>query len=393
MTTPQAIRQLNERRVLAALFRSNGMSRADLARTLRLTRSTTGYLVQSLIGAGLIREKAGEIPENEGKLGRPGISVEIAPDGAFFIGADIGVDRIRAVAIDLSATLRHSATRAFAGHGCTPVGAAEVTAELVREILGRLPPGSAVQGLSVAIPGFLAADGRSYHAALLGWHGVDIVAVLRQRLGTALPILVENDANAFAFEETYLQAQDASDTLVVLIENGVGGGIISGGRIHRGRLRGAGEIGHMRVGEEGYVFDPERPGRFESFVGKEALLARCRYYGGPYKDVECVAAAFIRGEAAARRALGDWGRWLARGLSILASVLEPQKIILGGSVGSLYDHVADDVQALVAAALPEGYPMPSIAKSKSSEAGPAVGGTYLLHQAMLSMEDQFSVPL
>ncbi|MET0527076.1 MAG: ROK family transcriptional regulator [Microvirga sp.] len=392
MTTPQAIRQLNERRVLGALFRSKGMSRAELARTFNLTRSTTGYLVQDLINAGLLRERLDDIPENEGKLGRPGILVEIAPDGAFFVGADIGVDRIRAVAIDLSATLRHEASRPFVGRGCTPEDAAAVTAEVVRDVRGRLSEGSAVRGLSVAIPGFLAADERSYHASLLGWHGVDIVRVLGEHLGTELPILVENDANAFAFEETYLQGEDASDALVVHIENGVGGGIISGGRIHRGRLRGAGEIGHMRIGEEGYVFDSQRPGRFESYVGKEALLARYRYYGGRGTGLEDLAAAVSEGEYAARRALDDWARRLAHGLSILVSVLEPQRIILGGSVGSLYDHVAAEVETLISAQLPEGYPMPTVERSKLSEAGPAVGGAYLLHQAMLSMGEQFSVP-
>src|SRR6478609_6748024 len=136
MTTPQAIRQLNERRVLGALFRSKGMSRAELARTFNLTRSTTGYLVQNLINAGLLRERLDDIPENEGKLGRPGILVEIAPDGAFFVGADIGVDGIRAVAIDLSATLRHEASRPFVGRGCTPEDAAAVTAEVVRDVRG-----------------------------------------------------------------------------------------------------------------------------------------------------------------------------------------------------------------------------------------------------------------
>lgn len=393
MTTPQAIRQLNERRVLATLFRSGSMSRAELARTLGLTRSTTGNLVQSLIGSGLVRERPDDDPETEAKVGRPGIIVEIEGDGAFFVGADIGVDRVAAVAIDLAADTRHEAVRPFEGRGCVPEAAAAMTADVVADVLRTLPPDAAVQGVSVAIPGFLAADGQAYHAALLGWHGVDIASILHRHLGGDTPILVENDANAFAFAETYKDIQEPSDVLVVLIENGVGGGLISGGRLHRGLLRGAGEIGHMRVGDEGFLFDSERPGRLETFIGKEALLARYRYCGGQPQGFEHLVQAIDEGEVAARRALEDWGYWLARGLAILASIMEPQRIVLGGSVSVLYRNVADRVETEIAAALPGGYPMPAIEMSSFSGAGPALGAAYLLHQSMLSMDGQFEVAL
>ena len=87
----------NEARALEALFHAGGLSRADLARALGLTRSTTGALVQSLLDAGLARERPdGSNPRrgNEVRVGRPGILVEIDGDGAFFLGAYVGVDWI-----------------------------------------------------------------------------------------------------------------------------------------------------------------------------------------------------------------------------------------------------------------------------------------------------------
>jgi predicted NBD/HSP70 family sugar kinase len=317
--------------------------------------------------------------------------VEIEGDGAFFVGADIGVDRVTAVAIDLNAEVRRQAKRPFDGRGCDPDDAAATASDLVADVLRSLPPRATVEGVSVAIPGFLAADGHAYHAALLGWHGVDIAGILRRHLGADRPILVENDANAFAFAETYRKVQEPSDILVVLIESGVGGGIISGGRLHRGRLRGAGEIGHMPIGEEGFVFDARRPGRFESYVGKEALIARYRHCGGVDSDFENFIAAVAAEEPAARHALDDWAHWLARGLCVLSSTLEPQRIVLGGSVSTLYRFVAERVEAELSAALPEGYPMPIVEMSSFSGAGPALGAAYLLHQTMLSMDGQFEV--
>ena len=82
---------------------------------------------------------------------------------------------------------------------------------------------------------------------------------------------------------------------------------------------------------------------------------------------------------------------VARGLAALISTLEPQQVVIGGSVGAVFPFVAEAVARDVEAALVEGYPMPVIATSAVRTAGPALGAAYLLHQAMLSMDAQFQV--
>lgn len=186
------------------------------------------------------------------------------------------MDWIQAVAIDLSATLRHEAEVRFEGQGCRPDDAAALTAGLVGEVLGRLPLRAAVEGLSIALPGFRAADGQTYHAAC--WAGTESTSWKRFDNASKRSCLSSSKTMRTPSPSRRRICRPSMPliTLVVLIENGVGGGIISAGRIHRGRLRGAGEIGHMCLGHEGCVNDRRRPGRFESFVGKEALLARCQ---------------------------------------------------------------------------------------------------------------------
>jgi predicted NBD/HSP70 family sugar kinase len=381
----------NEARALAALFRAGGMSRASLARELGLTRSTTGILVQNLAFAGLARERdsESETGEDDGEIrvGRPGIVVEIDGDGAFFLGAYFGVDRIDLVAIDLSGAIRATASRDFHGAGSTPDSAVEILVAMVDEMLAALPPGRQPCALNVALPGFLCADGQAYHAAILGWHGVNLARLLAQAIPLDIPILLENDANCVAVAETYRSAislDERDDSLVVLIENGVGGGIISGGRLHRGRLQGAGEIGHMPIGEAGFVYDAVRPGRFETFVGKDALLARYAHVGGRADTIDGFLAALGAGDPAATMAAGDWAHWLARGLISLTCVLQPGRIILAGSVSALYPVVAAQIDAAFASMLVEGYPVPGIEASSGGRDGPALGAAYLLHQALLS---------
>ena len=385
MTNPQAIRQLNESRALKTLFRYGQMSRADLARRLQLTRSTVGSIVQSLGEGGLIKEQADKANEEGARVGRPGIGTELNADGAFFVGADIGVDRISVLAVDLACRIRFEEAADFRGSARPAGEVADFTAAMVRRAVGRLPGPDRVRGFCVAVPGFPSRDGRSYNAAILGWRNVPIRELLRQRLQTS-ELLVENDANAFAVAATYTGDDWATpDVLVVLIENGVGAGIVSGGRLFRGKLGLAGEIGHLRIGQEGFVFDPQRPGRMESYVGKDALLARYRYNGGQATALPEFLEALGRNEAPATRTAADWGRWLARALANAISILGPQQVILGGSVSAVYPFVADAIEQRLAASLIEGYAMPTIELYAGHVAGPALGGAYLMHQAKLNL--------
>ncbi len=197
----------NEARALSALFRTGGLTRASLARELDLTRSTTGTLVQNLVDAGLARERESTTGnEAEPKVGRPGIVVEIAGSGVFFLGAYIGVNRIDVIAIDLSGTVRAKATRPFSGAASRPAQAMELIVALVDEVRRTLPPGARPHGLNVALPGFLDGDGETFHAAILGWHGVSLAQPISESIDLDVPVLLENDANAVAVAETYRSA-------------------------------------------------------------------------------------------------------------------------------------------------------------------------------------------
>ena len=385
----------NEARALEALFHAGGLSRAALARALGLTRSTTGALVQTLIDAGLVRDRtdgSGAFHDNETRVGRPGILVEIDGDGAFFLGSYVGVDRIVVIAVDLGGKVRARASMAFAGTGSAPSKAAYTISKLAAEVIFQLPPNARPSGLNVAVPGFLADDGVTYHAPILGWHGVNLAEFLPAALGIDLSVLLENDANAVAVAETYRCRRKegmAEDNLVVLIENGVGGGIVSGGDLYRGQLLGAGEIGHIPIGDEGFVYDAQRPGRLETYIGKDALFARYHHVGGTQTTIEGFAQAVASGEPAANTAASDWARWLARGLATLTCILQPGRIVIAGSVSVVYPFVSAQVEAYLSTFVVEGYPLPRIEMSRVGADGPALGAAYILHQSALSGDARF----
>lgn len=385
MATPRSIRYLNEIRALNALFRAGGMSRADLARHLGMNRSSIGFIVEDLLADGLARERtAAPAPGAARRTGRPGIVVELDPDGAAFLGVEIGVDHLTVVGVDLSAREIVRRTVAYPTRERPAATGVARASSLVEETIAGLGlPRARLRGVCVAVPA-LVRDGVVRNALMLGWRNVPVQALLRKRLGD-LPIRVENDANAFAFGETYAGAAARADTIAfLLIENGAGGGVVIGGQLHRGASGFAGEFGQLPVAGD----DGGGAGHLERHIGKDAVLARYRAHGAPRSaDLPHLLAALRAREPAAVRTARAWGDHLARGLVAITDVLAPGRIVLGGSVAPLYPHVADRVEAAMRAELLEGFPVPPVEVSRLGAEGAAFGGACLLHQSLFAVDE------
>jgi len=395
LATPQSVRYLNEIRALNALFRSGGMSRADLARMLGLNRSTTGHIIANLMADALVVELPnGGRGETAAKTGRPGINIEINPAGATFLGAEIGVDRLTVVAIDLCANEIRRISTPFPTHQQPLEAGIDRIAAMIGEVIDALPDKALIRGLCVTLPALLDAEGKVINALIIGWRDVDLKAMITERLAARFPRLdlqvsIENDANAFAIAETYRDTSHSAETVAfLLIENGAGGGIVIGGRLFRGSTGFAGEFGQIVLGSEGFYAGRHKPGHLESYIGKDAVLARYRANGAAEgADLDQLIAALEAGDASAIRTVREWGGGLAIGLIQLSSVLNPGVIILGGTVAPLFRFVAEEVEAGMRREFLEGFPMPKIEISSLGLEGPALGGALIMHQRMFSIDE------
>lgn len=396
MATPQSVRYLNEITALNALFRSGGMSRADLARLLGLNRSTTGNIIAALIADGLAIERPDEArADGPARSGRPGIRIELLADGAIFLGAEIGVDRLAVAAVDIAAQPMRCDVIRFHTARQTPEAVSDLIVGMIAGVVSSLPDAGRVRGLCLALPA-LVRDGRLVNAPMLGWHHhVPIDDLVAERLARQLPGLpiaveVENDANAFAIAETYRDAAEPSRTVAaLLIESGAGGGIVIGGRLFRGATGLAGAFGHLTVAGEGTAAGRLRGGPLESQIGKEALLARYRASGATATaGLPDFLAALAAGEAAAIRTASEWGRSLAIGLVQITSVLNPDLIVLGGALAPVFRAVSDEVEAAMRLGLPEGFTQPRVALSSLGPEAAAIGGALIVHQHMFSIDER-----
>jgi predicted NBD/HSP70 family sugar kinase len=181
---------------------------------------------------------------------------------------------------------------------------------------------------------------------LPGWVGVDAAGEASDRLG--LPIEVENDANLGALAEyVWGVAKGRSDLIYIKVSSGIGGGLISGGRLQHGVSGTAGEIGHMVVSEGGPVCRCGNRGCLEAIASSRAvadLLASSRREPVSTEQLLELSAA---GDAAAQRLIADAGRAIGVAVANLCNVLNPQSVIVGGDLAAAGDVLLGPIRDVV----------------------------------------------
>jgi len=387
MATPQSIRYLNETRALDSLLASGAMSRAELARQVGLNRSSMGSIIAGLMDAGLVRERT-QASAN-GQVGRPGIAVEINPDGGAFIGIEIGIERLAACAINLNGEVILTRSVPFDTANTTVTATVKALVRLLKDTEKQTGVRARLRGIGVALPALTNDEGEVLNGMVLRWHHVPLRQLLIQQLGDTLPLQVGNDANAFAIAETWRNPELLSGTVAFLMmENGVGGSIFHDGKLFSGNGGHAGEFGHLLVNSEYTTPVRSPPRHLENHVGKDAVLAQYRTaISNPAEEFDALLAAIARKEPAALKTVHAWGQTMAQALTQISAILNPRRIILGGAVAALLPAVADDIQARLGHELIDGFTLPDIQVSQLGAESTALGAALMMHRHFFTLDE------
>lgn len=381
-SSPRRIRQNNIVAALQTIYAHRSLSRADLARKLGMNRSSSGEIVAELTEGGFVQEsdESGKQRSEHSRAGRPGIMLELVPDAAFFVGIEIGVEHISAAVIDLSAEVRACRKMAFDTPSSTVEEAVAQGVELIVGAMAKRMIGKC-KGLGISTPAHIRPDGFVTLAPIIGWRDVPLKEIGRAAFPAAVPIAVENDANAFAIGDSYRHGA-AGVTLFLLMETGVGGGIMIDGKLFRGGHGLAGEIGHTLVPGSGGQ-------KFEQLIGREVLIRQYREaVGREDADLQDFLGDVRDRVPAAVNIAETWSRHLAYALLQACRLLDPDRIVLGGSVASLYPMVAARVAVHMSESQNIPFPMPEIVVDGDAEFGSAFGAACMLHQRFLSLESE-----
>lgn len=319
----------NGRAVLAAVQSRPRCSRADVARATGLSTSAVSALVGNLIGAGLLVE-LGINPSAGG--GRPSVSLGVAPRAGSLIGIHLGHADLRVVLTTLDGTLL-AEKRHVLDVDHAPAASLDRVARSAADLMAdSAVDASGVLGVGVAISApVIGARLLGSPPMLLDWGGVDIGGILAERTG--LPVHLGNDATLGALAEWRLGAGSGVDDLVyVMLGEGVGSGLILGGRLYTGATGTAGELGHLAMVSDGKICRCGSRGCLETLVSKRALVSALAHTLGPSATVEALLDLAESGDRGALRLLADAGQVLGTALAGVCTITDPRRVVVGGDL-------------------------------------------------------------
>ena len=322
-------RQHNLSTVLGLVHSMAGVSRAQLTRATGLNRSTIAALVGELAQLGLVVESDLDQAQQHG---RPSIMIEPSP-GALALAVNPDIDAVSVALVSLGGQI----VNPVRFHTVRPPSVPEVVNIVTAIYTGMrtsLPSRNRIVGLGLAIPGLVdPLDGTVIEAPHLGWRDQPLTALLSDAL--KLPVIAANDAVAGArAQATFGAGRDVSD-LVYLYggASGIGGGVISGGRLIRGATGFAGQLGHTHVRTGGAECNCGSSGCLEAEVTREELIAAVGLPAGETENLEDAILEKLQDDSASeelRAIIARQVRLLAVGLKSIVNLLNPSLIVLGG---------------------------------------------------------------
>ncbi len=271
----------------------------------------------------------------------------------------------------------------------------DALATLVRSLCGELDPRDHPQvTVGIGVPGLVDRRGVLRAAPNLdGVADLEIAHRVGERLGA--PVHLDNDGTCATLAEWRLgAARGADDAVLITLGTGIGGGLVSNGRLQRGTNGFAGEFGHMVINPDGPRCPCGRRGCWERYASGSgmAMLAREAATGRRLRHVvelaggdpqavrgEHVYAAAQTGDPEALAVVDDFARFVALGLSNLTNALDPEVFVLGGGLAVGAEIYLEPIEHWFRELLyqPQLRPLPRLAFAEWSELAGAVGAAML----------------
>jgi glucokinase len=273
---------------------------------------------------------------------------------ALTIGVDIGGTKIAAGVVDEEGSILETVTVP------TPL-TSEGVVDAIASAVCKVSTNNPVEAVGIGAAGYVD-DKRAtvLFAPNIHWRHEALKDKVEQRVG--LPVVVENDANAAAWGEYRFGAgQGHDDVICITLGTGLGGGIIIGNKLRRGRFGVAGEFGHIRMVPDGLLCGCGSQGCWEQYASGRALVryAQQRAVAQPENaqlllslgdgtpeaiEGQHISQAARSGDAVAIDSFRELARWAGAGLADLASLFDPSAFIVGGGVSDEGELVLDPIR-------------------------------------------------
>jgi predicted NBD/HSP70 family sugar kinase len=336
------MRSSNKRFILDYIRKNGPVSKKEISDRLKMSFTAVTTFISELLAENtiIVHGNAKSSGGRKSELFQPN------PDAFYVCGADIQVDRLVILLQDFCGNLWKRQEILLTQSGERYI--ASLLSDSIRQIYQSTGlPRNKLAGIGVSVPGIVnSVSGLVELAPNLNWRQVDLEQLLPDR-----PIVIANEANAAACGELYYGfAQEALSSVFLSVGHGIGSGLIFDHRLFTGGNFLAGEFGHMTLDPHGPVCRCGKRGCWETYASNEAALRLYEQLADRKPaGIEAIIDLYLQNDPIAQRVIGEIVYYLGVGISNLINGLNPELIVIGGSLGTIgeriYPELLDTVKA------------------------------------------------
>lgn len=332
------------RKLITGIIHREPVSRAELARKTGLTRAAVSIIVDELISDGIVIEKG----VAEAELGRKPVLLDINPDSCYALGLNISRDKCSLGIVNLKGELK--ARKEIDLSNAADAG--EALKIIAGEIKGMpFETGIAPKkllGLGISTPGPVDV----FSGTIINppnfdmWKNVNIVGELKKEF--PCNILLENNSAALALAEKYYGlGKKFSNFILMVVDTGIGSGIVINDKLYRGFGGFGGEIGHTSINVNGDLCSCGNVGCLEMYASMPAVLKKAKRIEPGISSWNEIVDRAEAGDKRFLEIVEEEARYLSAGIVNAVNILEIEAVVLTGDICYKHGIIIDSLSRYV----------------------------------------------
>lgn len=351
------VQKINRALVLNLIKDKGSISRADISKITKLTRSTVSSIVDYLIKKDLIKE----IGLTSSGVGRKAILLELNSKAYYSIGVDLGTLHTTVAITDLLGRVETKIEY--------PTDCQQDKDRIIEKLIATIHniinnfgiKWKKIAGIGVAAPGLIDKKGTMLITPNFGWKDIRLGDILKKEFH--IPVFVDNNVNAMALAESeFGKGQGVKNFVFINVGIGIGAGIVINEELFHGESNCTGEIGHTTVDYNGPKCSCGNNGCLEVMAsgpatakraikaikeGEKSLISELVNYELNQISAEIVATAANQGDKLGRSIMEETGEYLGTGVANIINLFNPELVIVGGGVAQAGDLIFEPLKKAV----------------------------------------------
>jgi len=336
---PEDARIKNATTLLRLLLKQDSISRVELSRITGLTKTTVSSIINEFIALDIVEESS---TISTGNVGKSPIPLHIRTDAVYTIGAHLGRQKVKTVLMDARMNIiSREKGLSYEKYGPKSVLKSLFTSidDIMKEAEKRKLK---IGAIGIGVPGPLNAETGivSHPPKFVGWKDVPLKQIVQERY--KLPVWIENDANVGVLAEKWHGGgKDLNNFVYVLVNEGIGAGIVIDDELYQGAYDYVGEIGHT------LFYDHGKLRYLEDISGVNILIKKVRSRGLDTKNIKEIFNLLKKNDKETKSIVKQLATWIGAAVIDVIHIIGPEAVFIGGKMAVLGDALIQPIKEIV----------------------------------------------